>query len=30
VRNKLKNKPRAFSATLSELQKDRDRLSPRS
>ena len=30
VRNKLKNKPRAFAATLAELQKDRDRLSPRS
>jgi uncharacterized membrane protein YqjE len=30
VRNKLKNKPPAFSSTIAELQKDRDRLSPRS
>lgn len=28
VRNKLRNKPRAFSATIAELQKDRDRLTP--
>ena len=27
VRSKLKNKPRAFAASLAELQKDRERLS---
>lgn len=29
VRNKLRNRPRLFSTTLSELGKDRDRLSSR-